>query len=169
VPVVRFFSQGLPWATEDTKPMNEERLKRQIEVLRQIPGQLEMAVWADEPNLEHPCNTACCAFGWAGFDPRLQAEGLELLVRLESEGRERTEIVKTVEQYASLFKNDEWYIDDIEPRFTGFGGMWAASAFYEITYEEATRLFSPSEYHFPNRKVQPKDVIDRIQKLLAGV
>jgi hypothetical protein len=90
------------------------------------------------------CGTTCCALGWACLDPHFQEEGLYI----------RT--------------------DADVPTFEDEVGCKAAATFFDISFDQATRVFIPESYEpfFEElnlkrpEDIQPKHVIDRINELL---
>lgn len=87
------------------------------------------------------CGTASCAMGWACVDPEFMEQGLHM-------GKDRWGFV---------------------PVFSGEQQFDAATKFFDIAFDEADRLFHPSNYDLPphRKNVRPRDVIARIRALIA--
>ncbi len=139
--------------------MNRERLNIQIDVLRQVEAEhFHMDTWADQHG---PCGTTCCALGWAALDPRLQAEGLRLFVRMSGTGEEIE--VKTVAEFNA---NDEMVA--VFPEFDNETDFYAAASFFEITKEAALFIFASSNYPIGElNSIMPGDVIAHIEQVMA--
>lgn len=162
--------------------MNRERLEIQVDILRNIkPEKFHMGSWMQ--SLGSACGTTCCAFGYAALDKRMQEQGLIMKVAFYEETNVRNEI-RTVDEYNSLVAKKAMQGIGFRaaiPCFNGRSDYFAASAFYDITFDEAQYLFNPDRYigysrsHYlgrPRRKlrlnqIEPQDVIDRIEHLLA--
>jgi hypothetical protein len=140
--------------------MNTERLRHLIEVMRRVERDekpLEMYTWIDEAGLgpidnkEELCKTAKCCLGWACFDDKFRAEGLDIEM-----------------QYCRLADWEQhsrpvgWV-----PTYRGAEGFCAGEAFFDITTSESNYIFNPHRYDDED-EITPQDVIDHIYDVIEG-
>jgi len=126
------------------------------------------------------CGTTCCALGWAGFDPAMQAEGLRITLygrRETADGKFGIRIQQfqeqpaTVEQLAErlLAAEDEGVtFYDIDVVFGERIAKGAGAAFFGLTNQQAEWLFMPDHYPKREDRILPSDVARRVRFLLEG-
>lgn len=130
--------------------MNVSRLKRLVEILKEIPDEsFDIDDWVNtnddigpthinnsiQENIE--CGYVCCAIGWACLDKGFNETGLT--------------------------------IDEGIPVYNGNEGFEAVSDFFDIATEESHCLFTFSAYPgIPSRDIKPIHVINRIEQLIEG-
>lgn len=144
--------------------MNRERLEIQIDILRRInPEKFDMDAWIYRIDLDEPCGTTCCAFGYAALDERLRAQGLGMKITFRDNSAVE---VANIEDFNRVSKVG---YRNAQPTFEDWVDFEAAAMFYDIDYAQACDLFDPNEYcgdEF-SEGIRPEHVIDRIQDLLA--
>jgi len=146
--------------------MNEERLLIQIDVLEQIAALdrlLDMSGWIQEaPTRDEPCRTACCAFGYAALDPRLQEQGLTLVGYTNAR---RKVLIRSSAEFNRFAKAGA--LDGIVyPAFGDAEGFTAAMEFYGITRRAANYLFDP-EWYPARRGITAEAVAERVREVIA--
>jgi hypothetical protein len=81
--------------------MNIKRLEHLKTIMTKVnPKNFFMGKWVN-PHPDHPCNTTCCAGGWAALDPTFQTQGLSFVSRLDTG---LTEDVKTLTDFYYITK-----------------------------------------------------------------
>ena len=138
--------------------MHQERLRQVIRVLRELPQEQDLylyawvgkldedgdprdwekhrdgPVWSEVPSLPHNCGATACALGHAGLDPWFQERGF------------------CTTQYGSVHI-DGTFIESWE----------AVKLFFGLDCNDAHALFD-----FTEDPVAPSVVADRIERFLAG-
>lgn len=143
---------------DETEQTYVRRLRRLISVLENVQEQgipFDMTQWAGEAEHE-PCGSACCAAGYAAFDPEFQTEGFHLLVYWAH--REGGTPVATIADLNDLVRNRATF----SPAYEGRIDYSATRRFFG---PETDEIFDPDHYvHFSNIPVE--DVIARIKEHL---
>lgn len=93
------------------------------------------------------CGFAACAIGWAATLPAFNRQGLCLARHGSVHGLEA-------------------FIDVVNHK-TGEKGWSAVESFFDLTQDQARRIFSPSKYL--QAKVMPLDVAQRIEEVIDNV
>jgi hypothetical protein len=173
--------------------MRVDRLERLKAVLREVEEQqkpFNIGAWMAKThpatqelvnghNLGAFCGTACCAMGWAAFDPELRGQGLHMIVRTIlpdfSDGpKSEWKAVSSLEDFDARFVEtvrDPGSFIETTVAFDDAIGFQAAAEFFAIGVDEAIRLFSSRAYWTEERRgtpirVTPAMVIERIDALL---
>jgi len=152
--------------------MHVERIKRLIQIMSELEQNdrlLRMASWVSPiyDNEQEICGTACCALGWAAFDPQFQDEGLVMM--MEAPGGDTP--VKTMQEMNERLKKSEFSI--AYPMFNRLSDPFQSGAdFFDITDEQSAWLFDSVNYEprfrSTGKRVAPQDVINRLNFLLEN-
>jgi len=148
--------------------MKRDRLDITIDVLRDVAaakrGPFDMGAWIGMQEPGSPCSTACCAFGYAALDSRLQAQGLSL--GYSNDGKAGT-IQSIADFNATMLAADPGEdVPSVYPTFGGASGFEAAMRFYGITARAADYLFEPTYYRKVSSDITPEDVIEHIERVI---
>lgn len=145
-------STGIEWLTRQDLRTTVRRLRRWVEILREVERRLEsrantpvfnMLSWFVEVHPpEHRCGTASCAAGYACADRGFRRRGLR-------NGRAYTEC--------------GW--GDNVPTYEGAGGAGAIAKFFGIHADEARWVTFPTRYEV--HPETPAPVIERIKQLVV--
>jgi hypothetical protein len=118
--------------------MNRERLEHLKTVMARVPPKnFFMGKWVS-PSYEHPCNTTCCAGGWAALDPTFQTQGLSFRTR-KFEGT--YEDIKALEDFHSVITKSQGRIYDFYIRYQCHGGGVAIEKFFDLNPGQRIFLF----------------------------
>jgi hypothetical protein len=148
--------------------MKRDRLDITIDVLRDVAaakrGPFDMGAWIGMQEPESPCSTACCAFGYAALDSRLQAQGLSL--GYNNDGNAGA--IQSIADFNAMMlaADPDKDVPSVYPMFGGLSGFHAAQKFYGITGHAAEYLFEPGTYRKAPSDIEPEDVIERIERVI---
>jgi hypothetical protein len=140
--------------------MNRERLEHLKTVMARVPPKnFFMGEWVS-PSYEHPCNTTCCAGGWAALDQTFQTQGLSFVSRLDTG---LTEDVKTLTDFYYITKkhgpHSAGFVIRYEKSFEG----GALINFFGLTLNQGHYLFYTYE-----DDPSTESFIQRVDEVLQG-
>ena len=163
--------------------MEVKRLRRLIKVLEgveraRLPFDLDVwgratdaegnDPWEDGTPISEACGTVCCAVGYGALDRRLRAEGLKMIVNADGVMHE----VSTVGAFNRILRSTQKNTPAGESAYFyalikyGPHTDWdAVGAFFGLNHGLAQSLFLADSY--PKHKATPRDVIRRIEALIA--
>ena len=153
--------------------MHRERLDILIDVLAQVAAAdrlFDMTAWienrAPRGQAPEPCQTACCALGYAALDTRLQAMGLSLVGRLRDEHGYNEHVTIDSKLHFNRLVIAGRLATTVEPCFEGNYGYRAGTLFFDIDYDAAAFLFNPDSYR--GKQATPEQVIERVRMVIGA-
>jgi len=164
--------------------MNIERLNdliRVMEGVRDAGRAFDIGAWAQldaKPAREMTlCNTACCAAGWCGFDPKFIENGFAMRATVQFDNCDKPSQDINISTKAGWMEmleacRDPDYDGDvmIAPYYAEQGGFGATEQYFDLTELQNSYLFDGAFYRggASYERCTPDDVIDHVQRVLDG-